>query len=138
MNDISIIGFVKLGSSMLAAFASKDFKVVGVEIDKTRADLLRKGKSFHLEANLEELLSKHKNNITITESFHDAIKNTNTTFVVVNTPSEKDGSFSTKQLIPACQKIGEVLREKSDYHLVVVTCTVMPETVRKVVVQILE
>ena len=138
MNDISIIGLGKLGASMLAAFASKDFKVVGVEIDKTRADLLRQGKSFHLEANLEELLTKHKNNITITESYHDAIKDTSTTFVVVNTPSEKDGSFSTKQLIPACQKIGEVLREKNDYHLVVITCTVMPETVRKEVVPILE
>ncbi len=48
MNDISIIGLGKLGASMLAAFASKDFKVVGIEIDKTRADLLRQGKSFHL------------------------------------------------------------------------------------------
>ncbi len=41
MTDISIIGLGKLGACMLVAFASKGFKVTGVEIDKKRADLLK-------------------------------------------------------------------------------------------------
>jgi len=138
MTDISIIGLGKLGACMLVAFASKGFKVTGVEIDKKRADLLKKGKTWHYEPQLEEYLNKYSDNITITDNFDEAIKNSSVTFVVVNTPSEKNGGFSTKQLIPACKSIGSALNQKNDYHLVVVTSTVMPQTIRNEVLPEIE
>jgi len=138
MNNISVIGLGKLGACMLASFASRGFKVIGVEIDKKRAELLQKGKSFHFEPQLEEYLTKYKNNITITDDYRDAILNTDTTFIVVNTPTDSDGAFSTEQLKPACKKIGTILQEKRGYHLVVVTCTIMPGTMRNVVLSSIE
>lgn len=138
MIGISVIGLGKLGACMLASFASKGFKVIGVEIDKKRADMLRQGKSFHYEPNLEEYLTRYKQNISITDNYREAILNTNVTFVVVNTPSTPDGSFSTEQLVPACKQIGMHLREKSDYHLIAVTCTIMPSTMRNVVLPAIE
>ena len=130
MTDISIIGLGKLGACMLVTFASKGFKVTGVEIDKKKADLLKNGKTWHYEPQLEEYLNKYSDNITITDNFDEAIKNSSVTFVVVNTPSEKNGAFSTKQLILACKSIGSALKQKNDYHLVVITSTVMPQTIR--------
>jgi len=138
MTDISIIGLGKLGACMLVAFASKGFKVTGVEIDKKRADLLKNGKTWHYEPQLEEYLNKYSDNITITDNFDEAIKNSSATFIVVNTPSEKNGAFSTKQLIPACKSIGSALKQKNDYHLVVVTSTVMPQTIRNEVLPEIE
>ncbi len=138
MNNISVIGLGKLGACMLASLASRGFKITGVEIDKKRAELLRNGKSFHFEPNLEEYLTEYRDNITITDNYEHAILNTDITFIVVNTPSKPDGSFSTEQLVPACQKIGTVLKEKKGYHLVAVTSTIMPSTMRNTVLPAIE
>jgi len=138
MNNISIIGLGKLGASMMVSLASKNFNVIGIEIDKKRAELLKQGKSFHYEENLEEFLTKYKNKITISESFDNSINHTDVTFVVVNTPSKEDGSFSTEQLIPACKKLGECLRKKQEYHVIAITCTIMPDAIRNEVIPVLE
>ena len=138
MNDISIIGLGKLGSCMLVSFASQGFQVIGVEKDEKRLKLLRNGKSFHFESNLEEYLEKFKNNITITADIQKAIEKSKITFVVVNTPSNEDGSYSTEQLSLTSQQIGEALKKKDGYHLVSITCTVMPGTTRNEIIPTIE
>src|SRR5207248_1487779 len=45
---------------------------------------------------------------------------------IVPTPSEADGGFSLKYAISAAETIGAGLKQKSDFHLVVLTSTVMP------------
>lgn len=138
MNNISVIGLGKLGACMMVSFASKGFKVIGVEIDKTRAELLKQGKTFHYEPNLSEFLNKYRSNITITDSYDEAIHNTDATFIVVNTPSDSTGAFSVEQLVPACKQIGTALQKKDTYHLVSVTCTTMPGATRNAVLPALE
>ena len=64
--------------------------------------------------------------IEATQSIAYAVKETDVTFIVVATPSNKDGSYSLTYMLDACKKIGEALKEKGAYHLVVVTSTVMP------------
>jgi len=136
--NISIIGLGKLGACMMVSFASKGFKVIGVEIDKQRAELLKQGKTFHYEPNLSEYLNKYRSNISITDSYERAIRDTDATFIVVNTPSDSTGAFSVEQLVPACKQIGTVLQKKDTYHLVSVTCTVMPGATRNAVLTALE
>jgi len=137
-NSVSIIGLGKLGACMMVSFASKGFKVIGVEIDKTRAELLKQGKTFHYEPNLNEYLNEHRSNITITDSYEEAIHNTDATFVVVNTPSDSIGAFSVEYLVPACKQIGAALRTKNSYHLVSITSTIMPGATRNDVLPALE
>ena len=42
------------------------------------------------------------------------------------TPSEADGSFSLRYVLAAGESIGQALRKKNGYHLVVLSSTVMP------------
>jgi UDPglucose 6-dehydrogenase len=137
-DSVSIIGLGKLGACMMVSFASKGFKVFGVEIDKERAELLKQGKTFHYEPNLNEYLNEYKSNISITDNYEEAIHNTDTTFVVVNTPSDSTGAFSVEYLVPACKQIGAALKTKDSYHLVSVTSTIMPGATRNQVLTALE
>ncbi len=119
ITSISIIGLGKLGSPMVAAFASKGFKVIGVDKNPEFVRLINEGKPPVFEHRLAEYLDKNKERISATQDFKGAVLNSDITFIIVPTPSEKDGSFSTKYAVEAAEKIGEILREKPDFHLVV-------------------
>ncbi|NQS88960.1 UDP-glucose/GDP-mannose dehydrogenase family protein [Patescibacteria group bacterium] len=138
INSISVIGLGKLGLCSAACFASKGYKVIGVDIDSHRVDLINKGNSPIQETNLAETLKKCKNNLKATTDYKEAIDNSQVTFIVVATPSEADGSFSNQQLEESLKAIGTVLKDKNDYHLIVVTSTVMPGTCEHVGKFILE
>jgi len=138
INAISVIGLGKLGLCSAACFASKGYKIIGVDIDRCRVDLINDGQNPILETNLTETLKKGKNNLKATTNYKEAIDNTQVTFVIVATPSEADGSFSNQQLEESLRAIGAALKTKNQYHLVAITSTVMPGTCEHVGKFILE
>ena len=58
----------------------------------------------------------------------EAVRASDVTFIVVATPSEPSGEFSLRYAIPVCEAIGQALRTKPEFHLVVLTSTVLPGT----------
>jgi len=128
INSISVIGLGKLGLCSAACFASKGYKVIGVDIDSHRVDLINSGQNPISETGLSDILKKCKDNLKATTDYKEAIDNSQVTFIVVATPSEADGSFSNQQLEESLKAIGLALKDKDDYHLVVITSTVMPGT----------
>ncbi len=136
--NISVVGLGKLGLCTAACFASKGFKVTGVDIDIDKIDKINKGISPIDETGLNELLKKVKGNLRATSDYAQALFKTDVTFIVVATPSLADGSFSNEYLEKSLHKIGEALKKKKNYHLVVITSTVMPQTVETVARYILE
>jgi UDPglucose 6-dehydrogenase len=66
------------------------------------------------------------------------VENSDITFILVPTPSEKDGGFSTKYAEEAARNIAEALKHKTDFHVVALTSTVMPGATETVVKPILE
>jgi len=135
---ISVIGLGKLGLCSAACFASKGYKVIGVDIDSHRVDLINKGQNPIQETNLTETLKKCKDNLKATTDYKEAIGNSDVTFIIVATPSEADGSFSNQQLEESLKAIGLSLKDKNSYHLAVIASTVMPGTCEHVGKFILE
>ena len=129
---ISVIGLGKLGLSMAACFASRGYRVIGIEIDRNKADLVNKGESPIQETGLAKLIGQCTSTLRATSDYREGILETEVTFVVVGTPSEADGSFSNEQLEQALKQVGLALRDKKSYHLVVITSTVMPGTTEHV------
>ncbi len=127
---ISIIGLGKLGAPMVASFASRGFNVIGVDVNPDTVGLVNQGKPPVFEPKLDEYLNANRERISATENFQDAISRSDITFIIVPTPSNKDGGFSTKYVLGVGEKIGKALREKPDFHLVVLTSTVLPEATR--------
>lgn len=129
---ISVFGLGKLGCSMLACFALKGWRVIGVDIIKDVVDQVGNGHSPVYEPDVEELLQANRNRISATLDTREALLNSDISFIIVPTPSSQDGSFSTEYVEIAIAEIGSILREKSTYHTVVVTSTVLPGDMQKI------
>ncbi len=123
---LSVFGLGKLGCTMLACFASKGWQIIGMDINKLSVDTVNKGESPIYEPGVEELISKYKNNISATTDTEYAVMNSDVSFVIVPTPSTKDGTFSTDFVEAVAAEIGSILRSKDSYHTVVITSTVLP------------
>jgi UDPglucose 6-dehydrogenase len=87
---------------------------------------------------LEELLHANRERISATDDHREAVQRSEITFIVVPTPSDDHGGFSLRYVLGACERIGDALREKMDFHLVVLTSTVLPGATDSHVKPILE
>ena len=138
MNRISVVGLGKLGLPLAVSLASKGFQVVGVDIDERKVRAINNGISPVSETNLQEMLTRFKDSIVATLDYDYALRNSDVTFVFTNTPSNPDGSYSTRQLESACREIGKVLRDKNVFHVVIIMSTVLPLTCEETLKPILE
>jgi UDPglucose 6-dehydrogenase len=135
---LTVVGLGKLGSPMVACLASKDFDVIGVDVDEQKVAAIADGSAPVFEPQLDELLAAHKDRISATLDLEDAVRRSDVTFIVVATPSDEQGGFSLKWVLPACETIGRAIAEKDDFHTVVLTSTVMPGSTDAEVVPALE
>jgi len=135
---ISVIGLGKLGASMAAAFGSRGFDVIGVDVNQKSIDLVNAGHAPVQETDLEETIAANKDRIRATLSHEDAVLNSDISFVIVPTPSDEKGSFSLQYAEWAFKEIGKALGKKKDYHNIVLTSTVLPGSTRQALIPILE
>ena len=136
--NISIIGTGYVGLVSGICFAKLGNNVICVDIDKKKIDKINNAIPPIYEEGLEELLSKHKDRIKATTDYSSSINNTDVTFICVGTPSKEDGSIDLTFIKEVTVEIAKVLREKDNYHLIVVKSTVLPGTTRDVVLPLLE
>ena len=73
-----------------------------------------------------------------TANVEEAVHRSEITFMVVPTPSLPDGTFSLQYVLKASESIAKALKGKSDYHLVVLSSTVMPGATGGVVLPLIE
>jgi UDPglucose 6-dehydrogenase len=126
MKHVSVIGLGKLGAPMAAAIAARGFHVTGVDLNPQKVDCLKRGVAPVKEPGLTELIQEAGSNLTATTNTAEAVHESEATFVVVATPSEETGGFSLQYALPTCEAIGRSIATKKEYHLVVLTSTVMP------------
>jgi UDPglucose 6-dehydrogenase len=111
---------------MAAVMAHKGHTVVGVDVNPDFVAAIQQGRAPVNEPGLAEMIRANRERLSATESYEDALMATDVTFIIVPTPSDPDGTFSMRYVLSAAEKIGAVLRKKKDWHLVVLSSTVMP------------
>jgi len=135
---ISVVGLGRLGLPLAGCFASRGFKVVGVDSDSRVVDSVNRGESPLEEPFLQALIDANRHRLTATRDFEAAIGDTQATFIVVPTPSDPGGTFSLSHVRDVVTSVGQVLAHKKDQHLVVLTSTVSPGSCEGDVVPLLE
>ncbi len=128
VKNVSVVGLGKVGSPMVASFASRGFRAIGVDLDAEKVRLINQHRAPVVEPGLQEMITAHGERISATLDYAEAVSNSDITFIIVPTPSREDGGFSSKYAVEACTKIGHALRNKSGFHLVVLASTVLPGT----------
>ncbi len=135
---ISIIGTGYVGTVSAACFAELGHDVVCIDVDKNKIDKINMGIPPIYEEGLDQLLKKHAGKKLKASSDYNVIKNTDVSFICVGTPSDERGNIDLSMVKSASISIGKVLKNKKDYHVVVVKSTVIPETTEKVVLKLIE
>lgn len=137
---ISIVGVGYVGLVAAACFADGGFEVIASTNDSEKVRLINLGKSPFFEPGLDDLISRSINSgkLKAVNSRKEAILNTDITFVSVGTPSRGDGSIDLQFIEQSSKEIGESLKLKENYHLVVVRSTVTPGTTQNLVKSTLE
>ena len=130
MRRVSVIGLGYVGLTFSACLADRGFKVYGVDIDEEKRRLISEGRPPIYEEGIEPLLRRAISSgfLKVTGDFRESVLGSDVTFICVGTPSRPDGSVDLSQVEDACRRVGEALRDKEDYHLVVVRSTVPPGT----------
>jgi UDPglucose 6-dehydrogenase len=90
------------------------------------------------EPGLAEMLAAAKGSIRALKNTTEAVLASEATFIVVPTPSTEAGGFSVRYVIDAARAIGKALRMKNEYHLVVLTSTVLPGSTEHAIKPVLE
>jgi GDP-mannose 6-dehydrogenase len=138
--SLSILGLGYVGAVSTACFSDRGHRVIGVDPNEEKVSTLNLGQSPIVEAGLGDLLFKGINNgslIAISDTV-EAVKQTDITLVSVGTPTGSDGVCQLDYLKVASEQIGEALRSKDGYHLIVYRSTVPPKTTCDVMIPILE
>jgi len=136
--SVSFVGMGYVGLCTAAAFASRGFHTVGIDIDEKKIEQIQHGIAPLYEPQLDGVLKKavKKKLLVATSDISQAV-NTSSTFLTVGTPSRSDGSIDLSYVEKATGELGTALRQKKSYHLVIVKSTVVPGTTRKTVRPIL-
>lgn len=138
LRRVSVVGLGKLGAPLAVCLAYKGYQVVGVDLDESKRELFSKGIPPTFEPGLRELLQSVRGKLTVTDNYEEAVENSDATFILVPTPSDDRGTFSLRYVVPACERIGNALRRKPAFHLVVLTSTVLPTMTENEVKPVLE
>lgn len=137
---ISIIGLGYVGSVSAACLAREGNEVVGVDKDDVKVRLLNEGCSPIVEPCLGDLIADAAQNgmLRAVSNTEFAISNSCVSLVCVGTPSRANGSLNLDYVREACEQIGMALRDKPEFHVVVLRSTMLPGTVRSMCIPVLE
>ena len=137
---ISIFGMGYVGIVCAALFARRGCTVVGVDVSADKVDAINAGQAPIVEPGLPELLAEvvSSGSLRATRSVDDAIASSEISFVCVGTPSRGNGDLDLSHVVTVCREIGAALRDRPHPHLVVIRSTVLPGTLRSLVIPALE
>jgi GDP-mannose 6-dehydrogenase len=137
---ISIFGLGYVGTVSAGCLAHGGHQVVGVDAFLTKVNLINEGKSPIIEADINELIEAtvKQGQLRATCDQEEAVRTTELSFVCVGTPSQGNGNLDLTFIRRVCEQIGKALKTKGDRHTVVIRSTVLPGTMRGIVIPILE
>lgn len=137
---VSIFGLGYVGTVSAGCLAGEGHEIIGVDPVRTKVDLINAGRSPIIEKDIEEIILQavQTGRLRATDDTIQAIRDTELSFVCVGTPSQINGNLDLTHVRSVCEQIGQALKCKSTRHTVVIRSTILPGTMRRVVIPVLE
>src|SRR5689334_2361837 len=132
------MGYV--GTVSAGCLARDGHQVIGVDPVRTKVDLINAGQSPIIEAEIGEIIAEtvRSGRLRATDNQDEAINQTELSFVCVGTPSQANGNLDLTYIRRVCELIGRALKNKTARHTVVIRSTILPGTMRDIVIPTLE
>jgi len=139
---ISVFGLGYVGTVSAGCFAQDGHEVIGVDPVGTKVDLINSGHSPIIEGEIDAIVAAmvQAGRLRATDDHAEAIRETELSFVCVGTPSQANGNLDLRYIRRICEQIGGALKHRTATakHTVVIRSTILPGTMREIVVPILE
>ena len=136
--NIAVVGLGFVGLSMSSVLASKNYNIIGIDIDNQKCSDIRNGLLPLFEPDLENTLRIGlKKKLTISNNF-SLIKNCDMIFVTVGTPQKSNGAIELSMIKKATTTIGQIIRKSKKSPIIFIKSTVVPGTAENVILPILE
>lgn len=133
--EIAVFGLGYVGAVTAALLAERGNDVVGVDINPIKTEAIRSGESPVLEPQLGEIMRKVAQDGSLTAVSDPAeAGNWKVAFVCVGTPSDSGGGLDAAALKAVLDHIGQLIRERTDFPVVVIRSTVEPQILKELVV----
>jgi GDP-mannose 6-dehydrogenase len=131
---ISIFGLGYVGCVSLGCLAKNGHDVIGVDVNSTKVDLINEGTATIVEKDIDEIIAEQHRagRIRATTDYREAVLQSEVSLLCVGTPSTLKGHLNLNYIHKTAEQIGEALKEKQDFHTVVIRSTVLPGTNEKV------
>lgn len=143
---ISIFGLGYVGCVGAACLAKLGHTVIGVDVNENKVRLINEGKPTIVEEGIAELCQEAHaaGRMSATTDVHEAVHATDVSFIVVGTPSSKEGHLNLSYIYAVAKQIGEALKDKTKIfedlglqnsnlrHIVAIRSTVLPGTNERV------
>ena len=137
---VSVFGLGYVGTVTAGCLAQDGHEVVGVDPVQAKIDLINSGQSPIIEADIGEIVSAavQAGHLRAIADSCQAIQETELSLICVGTPSQANGNLDLRYIRQICEQIGTSLKDKSARHTVVIRSTILPGTMRAVVIPVLE
>ncbi len=137
---ISVFGLGYVGTVSAACLADDGHKVLGVDPVQTKVDLINTGHSPIVELHISDVVASNVEcgRLRATSDPVQAVMDTEVSFVCVGTPSQTNGNLDFRYIRRICEQVGAALKNKSARHTVVIRSTILPGTMNKIVIPVLE
>jgi GDP-mannose 6-dehydrogenase len=140
MPRLAIFGIGYVGVVSAACLARDGHQVVAVDVDPDRVAAINAGRSPIVERDLPELIARMvaDGRLSATTDATAAVQGSDASFVCVGTPSAADNSIGLDHVKAVCAQIGRALAGHPGFHSVIMRSTIVPGTMEKVCIPILE
>jgi GDP-mannose 6-dehydrogenase len=137
---ISIFGLGYVGAVSAGCLAQDGHQVVGVDPNRTKVELVNRGTTPIVEKDIGEMIATavKQGRLSATTDVAEAVNATDISLVCVGTPSQLNGNLDLSYVRRVCEEIGAAIKAKAEFHVVVIRSTMLPGSMRDVVMPTLE
>ena len=135
---IAVIGLGFVGLTLSSVLASRGITTIGIDSDIKKCSKIAKGIPTFFEPNLEKTLKKAlKEKLIITNKLY-SINNCDFIFITVGTPEKKNGEIDLSFIKAVVSSVGKLISKNKKKPIILIKSTVIPGTMKNVVLPILE
>src|SRR5438128_5118220 len=137
---LSVWGLGYVGTVSAGCLAQEGHEVIGVDSEQTKVGLVNAGKTPIIEKDIGRIIKQQvaAGRLSATTDAAVAVQRTDLFLICVGTPSRSNGDIELKYVRRVCEQIGTALRSHQGAPVVVIRSTLLPGTMRDVVIPTLE
>lgn len=137
---ICVLGLGYVGAVSAGCLAMDGHEVIGVDPEPRKVDLINAGRTPIIEKDIGSIIEAQVNagRLRATTDVAAAVQQTDLAMICVGTPSKPNGDIDLKYVRRVCEQIGVAIRNHYGAPAVVIRSTMLPGTMRDVVIPTLE